>query len=171
VLATIVLMLGIGLAVGARELTSSAGVWMLLATPVCWQVSHLVVLRQLRGVPAVVLTGARYVFGGMLLLTCWLATLSASDLPSMADARYLLPLLAIQGVILSYGGTWLWYQSILRLDLARATAIVVPSTPMLSLVASFLLLGEVPTIWQWAGLSLVASGVITFVTASDVARQ
>lgn len=171
ILATIVLMLGIALAVGARELASSTGVWMLLATPLCWQASHLVVLRLLRGVTAVVLTGARYVFGGILLLACSLGTVGGSDLPTMADMAYLLPLLAFQGIVLSYGGTWLWYQSILRLDLARATAIVVPSIPMLSLLASFLLLGEVPTLSQWAGLTLVAAGVITFVTAPHVARR
>jgi drug/metabolite transporter (DMT)-like permease len=164
-------MLGIALAVGARELTNSTGVWMLLATPVCWQVSHLVVLRRLRGVSAVGLTGARYVYGGIFLGVFWLATASIGNLPPVADAAYLMALLAIQGVILSYGGTWFWYQSILRLDLARATAIVVPSIPILSLLASFVLLGEVPTYWQWAGLTLVASGVITFVTASDLAKR
>lgn len=170
VIATITLMLGIALAVGAGELAGSAGVWMLLATPLCWQVSHLIVLRALPGVQAVVLTGARYVFGGILLVGCWLLTSHGRDMPAIADLTALLPLLIFQGVILSYGGTWLWYQSILRLDLARATAIVVPSIPMLSLVASFLLLGEVPTAAQWAGLALVAAGVITFVTAPDVRR-
>jgi drug/metabolite transporter (DMT)-like permease len=169
--ATLTLMLGITLAVGARGLTGSTGVWMLLATPICWQVSHLIVLRTLRGISAVVLTGARYVFGGALLVAAWLMTLPAADPLTLTDFGRLLPLLAFQGIVLSYGGTWLWYQSILRLDLARATAIVVPSIPMLSLVASFFLLGEVPTPAQWAGLVLVAAGVLTFVTAPDVATS
>lgn len=168
VAAIAILALGIGLAVGARDLTNSPGVWMLLATPICWQVSHLIVLHCLRGVPAVMLTSARYIYGGIVLSLCWLATWPASGPGEAAEIVRLLPLLAFQGVILSYGGTWFWYQAILRLDLARATAIVVPSIPMLSLIASFLLLGEVPTVAQWAGLLLVAAGVITFVTARDL---
>ena len=168
--ATATLLLGIGLAVGARDLTRSTGIWLLLATPICWQVSHLVVLRLLPGVTAVVLTGARYVFGGIVLVVCWLASLSIGTVPAFADIAYLTPLLAFQGIVLSYGGTWLWYQAILRLDLARATAIVVPSIPMLSLVASFVLLGEVPTPAHWGGLALVAAGVLTFVTAPDLKR-
>jgi len=77
----------------------------------------------------------------------------------------LAPLLIVQGCLLGYGGTLLWYQAITRIDLARATAIVVPSIPLLSLAASFLILGEVASARQWAGLVLTAVGIVTFVTA------
>jgi drug/metabolite transporter (DMT)-like permease len=59
----------------------------------------------------------------------------------------------------------LWYLTIARLDLARATAIVVPSIPLLSLGASFLVVGEVPTLRQAVGMLLTAGGVLAFVTA------
>ena len=65
---------GLALALGAHELSTSSGVWLILATPLCWQLSHLVVLRGLRGVAAVtpsVLTGARYVYGGAILAVAW----------------------------------------------------------------------------------------------------
>jgi drug/metabolite transporter (DMT)-like permease len=155
--------LGILLAVGTGERSDPVGVVLLLATPICWQASHLVVLRGLVGVPPPVLTGARYVYGGLLLGAFWWArgaTTGASD-----GALAGLPLLAIQGVVLSYVGTLLWYQAIARLDLARATAIVVPSIPVVSLAASFALVGEVPTARQAAGLALVALGVLVFVRA------
>jgi drug/metabolite transporter (DMT)-like permease len=61
-------------------------------------------------------------------------------------------------------GTLLWYQTITRIDLGRATAIVVPSIPVLSLGASFLVLGEVATPRQWLGLLLTAAGVLAMVT-------
>ena len=70
-----------------------------------------------------------------------------------------LPVLALQGVVLGYAGTMLWYQAIARLDLARATAIVVPSIPLLSLAASFVVVGEVPTLRQMVGMLLTAVGV------------
>ena len=59
----------------------------------------------------------------------------------------------------------LWYLTIARLDLARATAIIVPSIPLLSLGASFLVVGEVPTLRQTVGLLVTAGGVLAFVTA------
>jgi drug/metabolite transporter (DMT)-like permease len=74
-------------------------------------------------------------------------------------------LIALQGVVLSYVGTLFWYGAVTRLDLARATSIVVPSVPLLSIAASFVLLGEVPSPAQWCGLAMTAIGVFAFVTA------
>jgi len=165
VLAIAVLLFGIALAVGPNGFEGSTGVWLLLATPICWQASHLVVLRGLAGVTPPVLSAARYLYGGSVLVLFWLVTGGAADLPAGPVRTTLLPLLAIQGVILSYVGTLLWYQAIRRLDLARTTAIVVPSIPLLSLVASFLLVGEIPSAAQSAGLILTAAGVLAFVTA------
>jgi drug/metabolite transporter (DMT)-like permease len=163
-----VLLLGITLAVGGRGISSSAGVWALLITPLCWQVSHLIVLRRLPGISPHVLTGARYVDGGLILGILWVASGGVTALPARADLVPLLPLVGLQGILLSYVGTLLWYQAITRLDLARSTAIVVPSIPLLSLGASFLLLGEVPTAHQWGGLLLTAAGVSAFVMAPHV---
>ncbi len=168
VVSTVVLLAGIGLAMGAGGLTTSAGVWLLLATPLCWQLSHLVVLRGLPGVDPMVLTGARYVWGGIFLVTTWLVRGGLGSLPPRGELLTLLPILAGQGILLAYMGTAFWYQSIARLDLARATSIVVPSIPLLSFGASWLLVGEVATPRQWAGLLLTLAGVVAFVTAPDV---
>ena len=163
-----VLLLGILLAIAGPEYTPSAGTWLLLLTPLCWQLSHLIALKWLPEVQPQVLAGARYIFGGAMLTLLWLASGGPSHLPSGEVLSRLLPLLALQGCILSYVGTLLWYQTIRRLDLMRATSIVVPSIPVLSLGASFALLGEVPTLRQWVGLALVVSGVFLFVTAPRV---
>ncbi len=171
VLAVAALLMGIVLAVGGRGWAASRGVWQLLATPLCWQISHLFVLRGLTGISPSVLTGARYIHGGLLLALYWAGNGGMARLPAAAELPRLLPLLAIQGMILSYVGTFLWYQAITRIDLARATAIVVPSIPLLSLGASFLLLGETPTLAQWMGLLLTASGVLAFVTAPHAVKR
>ena len=157
-----VILVGIALALGARSLSASTGILLLLVTPLCWQLSHLLVLKRLPDTPPIVLTGARYVYGGVLLSLTWL--LLGGALPPAAELATLLPVLALQGIVLSMVGTLLWYQTIARLDLGRATAIVVPSIPVLSLGASFLLLGEVATPRQWLGLLLTAVGVLAMVT-------
>ena len=64
---------GIGLAVGVEGIRGSLGVWLLLATPICWQASHLLVLKRLPGLAPPLLTGARYVFGGVVLCGYWRA--------------------------------------------------------------------------------------------------
>ena len=82
---------------------------------------------------------------------------------SAADAQ--IPALAYQGIVLSYAGTMLWYEALARLDLARATSIVVPSVPLLSIATAFLIVGEVPSGRQLAAFGLVAVGVLSFVRA------
>src|SRR5262245_15907877 len=106
------LLAGIALAVEGGASGASLGVALLLATPLCWQLSHLVVLRGLAGVPPHVLTGARYIYGGAIVAALWLARGGFEARPAPGEAPELLwssaPLLAtlaVQGVVLSFAGT------------------------------------------------------------------
>jgi drug/metabolite transporter (DMT)-like permease len=157
--------LGIALAVETRTPSGWLGVGLLLATPLGWQFSHLIALRGLPGVAPRTFASARYVFGGLVLAAVWLLRGGLAHPPPLAALTQALPALAVQGAVLSFVGTLLWYETIARLDLARATAIVVPSIPLLSLGASFLLVGETASPRQWLGLVLTAAGVLAFVTA------
>ena len=74
----------------------------------------------------------------------------------------------MQGVLISYGGTLAWYASIKRLDLARTTAIVVPSAPLLSLVVSYCVLDEVVSPRQMLGFVVTTAGVLVFALAEGV---
>ena len=165
------ILAGIGLALEARGASGLLGPALLLATPLAWQLSHLIALRGLPEVHARVFSGARYVVGSALLCALWLARGGPASLPAWSELAPQLPALAFQGVVLSYVGTLLWYETIGRLDLLRATAIVVPSIPLLSLGASFLLLGEVPSLRQALGMALAAAGVLAFVSARDAAAE
>ena len=159
-----------GLALGIRpggDGSSLAGIALLLVTPLCWQMSHVIVLRKLGDVRPVTLTGARYLYGGVLLAVYWLACGAAVDRDPATSAVSLTALLAFQGVVLCWGGTMAWYQALSRLDLARSTAIVVPLVPVLSFAASFVLLGEIATTRQWIGVLLTVAGVLAFATAAD----
>ena len=114
-----VLLAGILLAVGSRGIGTSPGIWLLLVTPLCWQASHVIVLRRLSGVAPEVVTGARYLDGTFLLAVYWLIAGGSAHLPDVSEFPRLLSLVAIQGFVLCYLGTLLWYQAIARLDLAR----------------------------------------------------
>lgn len=166
-LAVSAIVSGIALALEARVASGLAGPALLLATPLAWQLSHLIALRGLPEVDARVFSAARYLVGSALLAALWAARGGVARLPGAAELAPQLPALAFQGIVLSYFGTLLWYETIGRIDLARATAIVVPSVPLLSLGASFALLGEVPSWRQALGMGLAAGGVLAFVWARD----
>ncbi len=167
VAAAAVMAFGIFLAVGTGAAEDPIGVALLLLTPLCWQASHLLALRGLVGVSPQVFTGARYLWGGLFLVGYSLAR--GVEVPALGP-RFL-ALLAFQGVVLLFLGTLAWYQTIARLDLARATAIVVPAIPLVSTLASHLIVGEVPTAAQWCGLLLITGGVAAFVLAPHAVER
>jgi drug/metabolite transporter (DMT)-like permease len=162
---------GIALAIGTAPVSGWLGLGLLLATPLAWQSSHWVALRRLREFNPIQLSAARYVYGPLVLLPIWFAVAGPETLPARAQLTGFLPGVALQGMVLSFGGTLAWYAAVKRLDLTRATAIVVPSAPIVSLFVSYLVLGEQPTLRQVIGFGMTAAGVLTFVLAPSVTRE
>ena len=162
---------GIALAIGTRPVSGWLGLGLLLATPLAWQSSHWIALRRLHEFNPLQLSAARYVYGTLVLLPIWLAVAGPDELPARAQLAGFLPGVALQGAVLSYGGTLGWYAAVKRLDLTRATAIVVPSAPIVSLAVSYLVLGEEPSIRQVIGFGMTAAGVLVFALAPSVTRD
>jgi drug/metabolite transporter (DMT)-like permease len=159
---------GIALALGTQPTSGWLGLALLLATPLAWQSSHWVALRALPVFDPLQLAGARYVFGTLVLLPLWLALEGPAGLPSGDELARLVPIVALQGAMLGFGGTLAWYGAVKRLDLTRTTAIVVPSVPIVSLVVSYLVLGEKVSAREAAGFALTAGGVLAFALAPSV---
>jgi drug/metabolite transporter (DMT)-like permease len=107
----------------------------------------------------------------LVLLLVWLAVDGGAALPARAELAGFLAGVALQGALLSFGGTLAWYAAVKRLDLTRATAIIVPSAPIVSLLVSYLVLGEEPTLRQILGFGTTAAGVLTFALAPSVTRD
>jgi hypothetical protein len=105
VLALAILLCGILLAIVGPDYTPSVGTGLLLLTPLCWQLSHLVALGRLQSVSPQVLAGARYIYGGAMLMALWLLTGGVAAAPRRAALTGLLPLLAVQGCVLSCCGS------------------------------------------------------------------
>jgi len=166
------ILAGISMVIGAHGLSGSAGVVLLLLTPLAWQSSHWVALRNLDEVHPRLLSAARYLYGTLVLLPIWLLREGPASLPPAAELARAAPVLVVQGLLGAFIGTLAWYAAVRRLDLTRTTALVVPSGPLLSLVVSYLVLGELVTPTQAAGFALTASGVLAFALApSAVVEQ
>jgi len=162
---------GIALAIGTAPVSGWLGLGLLLATPLAWQSSHWVALRRLAEFNPSQLSAARYVYGTLVLLPIWLAVDGTAALPARDELAGFLPVVALQGAVLAFGGTLAWYAAVKRLDLTRATAIVVPSAPIVSLLVSYLVLGEQVSLRQAIGFAMTAAGVLTFALNPSVTRD
>jgi len=166
--AVVAIAAGILIAIGTQPTSGWLGLGLLLATPLAWQTSHWIALKRLEVFHPLQLSGARYFYGTFALALAWLLLDGASGLPEVGQVASFVPRVALQGMVLSFGGTFAWYGAVKRLDLTRATAIVVPSAPIVSLVVSYLVLGEQVTARQAVGFALTAIGVLTFALAPSV---
>jgi drug/metabolite transporter, DME family len=171
VAAVIAIAGGIALAIGTRPTSGWLGLGLLLATPLAWQISHWIALKNLKEFNPLQLSAARYVYGSIVLGVTWLCFEGISGLPSRADVASFLPGVALQGMVLSFGGTFAWYGAVKRLDLTRTTAIVVPSAPIVSLLVSYLVLGEQASLRQLVGFGTTALGVLAFALSPSVASH
>ena len=160
--AVVAIAAGIALAIGTAPTSPLLGLGLLLATPLAWQMSHWIALKRLPVFDPLQLAGARYVYGSLALLAVWLPLEGPSAVWPRSDFGSFLPIVALQGALLSFGGTLAWYAAVKRLDLPRTTAIVVPSAPILSLFVSYLVLGEHVSVREACGFLLAAAGVLTF---------
>src|SRR5262245_25202238 len=165
---TTLILLGIVMVLYDGTFRIGLGGALILLAPLGWQVSHMLALRVMPPMSPYALTAARYLYGGAgLVLTQVLfgtASVRSVDTTALAMATF-------HGVVLFFCGTLLWYETIRRLDLSRATAIVTPCEPVMSLVLVWALLGGLPNVYQAIGLLLLAPGMWLVVVRSKTAVE
>ncbi|MBI3547993.1 MAG: DMT family transporter [Elusimicrobia bacterium] len=129
---------------------------IILATPWMFQVSHIFAKRLPKDLDEATITGARLFYGMLSLLpfTAWtLASGSARASWTPAAACWLVA----QGIGMYSLNHFLWYVAIRRMDLAKATAIIL-SYPAFTVGFSWLLGLETMRAAQAGGLALTLAG-------------
>lgn len=76
-----------------------------------------------------------------------------------ADLYPVLPFLLLTGFVFFGFEKILWLEGIHRISVTKATALT-SMMPLLTLLFAWLILGQVPTIWQFASLPLLVVGVL-----------
>ncbi|MBA4336399.1 hypothetical protein C0416_01310 [bacterium] len=113
--------------------------------------------KALKLVPPTVILFVRSVLGG-LTLVCFSLIFENSSSLVLPSVRDYFPLILLNGIVIMFFSKILWYQGLKRIDLTKAVPIDM-SFPAFSLLFLFLFVGEVPTLYQWAGLILTLVGV------------
>jgi drug/metabolite transporter (DMT)-like permease len=130
---------------------------MILATPWMYQISHVFSKRLPKDFDAVTVSGGRVFYGILALAPFWAWSLRSGSSFGWRPAA--LEALLLQGVFLSSVNFVLWYQAILNMDLAKATAVLL-SYPALTMLFSWLLGRESIAPIQVAGLTVTLTGAL-----------
>ena len=128
---------------------------MIALTPWMYQLSHIFAKRLPKDLDPLLVTGSRLFYGLLLLSPYVLWTLGHA--PRWSWSAPALRILALQGLLMGALSLWMWYSAILRMDLAKATAVLL-SYPALTMLFSWALGRERIHPVQVAGLAVTLGG-------------
>jgi len=153
---TLVIIAGITLVIYNGTFVLNRGDFLILATPLFWQLCHAFAKKALVRQSFYVVAASRTLFGGFFLLVANILA-GRNDL-SILDLNLFL-LILFQGVVVYAVGFLTWYSAIRWVNLSKGTTIAAPY-PILSVIFAWLFLGEVPTMYHLTGLVLILSGAL-----------
>lgn len=129
------------------KLGTAGDIYALLAT-VPWATTAIVMRKYLRELDAGVITFYRYSIASVIFIV-YLSLKSSLVLPNIYQI--------LIGVVVGVG-TILYYESMKRIKAAQVSAMEL-STPFFAALSGFLILGELVTVMQIAGMALLFVGV------------
>jgi len=169
-LATAAILAAIGYVFGTGHAFSPfPDALLILITPLCWQSSHVLSLTVMPPLTPRVITGARYLFAAIVLLTILLG-LDHGSVAALAAPEIVVPVI-FTGAFVYFMGSFTWYGAISRLSLAWTTALVIPAVPIAALVFAIIFLGERPGARELTGIAFAVMGILALVVGSDARRN
>jgi drug/metabolite transporter (DMT)-like permease len=125
-----------------------------------YPVANIYAKKALKIISPITLVFARSAIGGITLLILSLLPEGATvSFPIIAGYWWLF---AINGLVVSGITKVLWYEGLETMDVSKATILIMPY-PAFGVIYAGAFLGEIPTLYQLAGLIIVILGVYTMV--------
>jgi drug/metabolite transporter (DMT)-like permease len=133
---------------------------LVLATPLVYQISHIVVKKYMNNsFSSYGITAITLLYPG-LLMTAWVALFKPIAFETVSNPTSILTLVGF-GLGVRLVNLIFWYLGLERLELSKAISLV-PIAAAVSFVGSILLVGESPTIAQLIGLGGIILGLWWF---------
>lgn len=153
--AMFLIIIGVGVIFYNGSLRMNYGDVLILLTPLFYQISHTIVKKVMKKIEDDVIIAGRFLYAMPIFLI--LSTLAGANQFEVLSQPLYFSLLLFLGVSWALGYI-LWIKAIKRINLSKATAIVAPY-PVLSLIFAWVILSEVPTVYQITGLVLIIIGI------------
>lgn len=158
-ISTLLIIFGTSLVIYQGTFKLNWGDILVLLTPLCYQAGHLFskqLLNQTEISPLFIAAG-RTLFGGIFLFILS-QLVGVNQFEHLKDLN-ILGILIFYGVVI-YGLTYYtFYESIKRINLSKATAII-SVYPAISIILAWFILQEIPDFFQISGFFIILLGII-----------
>ena len=157
IFATILILIGLITVVYSGTFSLNLGDLFIILTPLFWQISHLLSKKSIKRLGTFFIQGGRYLSAGLTMLL--ISTLIGSNQFDVLYKPAELSSILIIGFVVAGIGSLAWYESIKRINLSKATAMISPYS-VLSVILAWFILSELPSIYQIIGLIFVLVGML-----------
>jgi drug/metabolite transporter (DMT)-like permease len=144
---------------------------LILVTPAAWATGHTFAKPTLQRVSPWLVTGLRNLIGGSLLLSAFalsFAVLGTSAV--LISESYVIATVVVAEVVVIVLSHGLWYESIRRINLGKATGLIAPA-PLVTFAFSVVLFGVTPTWWQLIGALIVIVATVLLSREASLRRR
>lgn len=154
-------IVGIGLVSGAAMLADTSSVilgdMLILGAALCWATYTVMLKPHMQGVDGVKLA-ALTMLGGALALGVigWRTVLSTPWGDAPPAAWWAMAYSAIGALVIAY---LIWYRGVRIIGPTR-TAMYSNLQPVFAVIVAWIVLGELPTVWQGVGAASIMSGLL-----------
>jgi drug/metabolite transporter (DMT)-like permease len=155
--AMFLIICGMGVILYNGTLSINYGDILILLTPLGFQISHTILKKVIKKIETYTIVTGRFLYAFPVFL--FLSTVSGSNQFEVLFQPFYLALLLFIGISEALGYI-LWVEAIKRINLSKATVLVSPY-PILSVIFAWLILSELPSIYQIIGLIAVIIGMYT----------
>jgi len=168
IFATILILIGVITVVYGGTFSLNLGDLLIILTPFFWQISHLLAKKSIKRLGTFFIQGGRYLTAGLTMLL--ISTLIGSNQFGILSKPAELSSILIIGFVVAGIGSLAWYESIKRINLSKATAMISPYS-VLSVILAWFILSELPSIYQIVGLIFVLLGMFILTKIKSKKRR
>ena len=159
IISTLIIIFGTLLVIFQGTLTLNWGDFLVLGTPLCYQIGHFFSKRLLNKnhLSPLFIAAGRTLYGGIFLLI--ISQLAGVHEFEKLKEPNILGILIFYGLVIYALTYYIFYESIKRINLSKATAII-SAYPAISILLAWFILREVPDFYQISGFIIILSGII-----------
>jgi drug/metabolite transporter (DMT)-like permease len=129
---------------------------LIILSTITYPIGNFYAKKALNHVSPSIILLVRFLLGGLFILAFALFTESQLNITQTISQNW--PIILFTGLVLLGVGKVIWYEGLKRLDIAKAISLGM-TFPLFSLIILIVFFQEIPSTYQWIGITIMALGI------------
>ncbi len=170
IISTLIIVTGTLLVIYKGTVALNWGDLLIIGTPLCYQIGHFFSKKLLlkNDLNPLFIAAGRTLYGGTFLML--ISHFAGTNQFHYLKETSILKMVIFFGIVIYALTYYIFYESIKRINLSKATAII-SVYPVISIILAWFILRELPDFYQIGGFSLVFLGILSLSTIKSELKK